>query len=82
MVHLIPHITTIATLIVADAWTDGLGKVKTIYTEVAPYLIGAVWFGTGVHMWLAQHQAKQHLAGAGLASIILGAADAIANTIK
>ncbi len=82
MLHLIPHLTPLATFIVADAWTDGLGKVKTIYTEVAPYLIGAVWFGTGVHLWLAQHQAKQHLAGAGLVSIILGAADAIANTLK
>jgi len=85
MEHLIPqlpHLATFGTFIVADAWTDGMGKVKTIYTEVAPYLIGAVWFATGVDMWMSQRGIKQHLGIAGLASVILGGADAIASTIK
>lgn len=65
----------------ADAWTDGLGKVKAIYTEVAPYLIGVVWFATGINAWMSHHLVKQHLASAGLASVLLGGADAIATTL-
>jgi len=85
MEHLIPQLPHIAPVFVpvfADAWTDGMGKVKTIYTEVAPYLIGAVWFATGVDLWMSQRGIKQHLGIAGLASVILGGADAIASTIK
>lgn len=84
MLHLFAHLTLIhlaAGPIFADAWTDGLGKVKTIYTEIAPYLIGVVWFTTGINSWMSHHLVKQHLAAAGLASVILAGADGIASTL-
>lgn len=80
MEQLITHLAITAPVF-GDAWTSGLGQVKTIYTEVAPYLTGAVWFATGISTWMSHHLVKQHLATAGLASIILMGADAIANTL-